>query len=1331
MIKKFGCLLLLGTLSFSLLTSDLYGAGKKKKSGGPKYPDLTKGEPWVRPEKSKNGNLPTFFNLGPTGMMGFMIGGDSGKQILVDIIFPNSPASEKMKKGDVILGVAGKRFEIGGDMNEVFGAAINEAEKDENNGKLMLTLWRDKNYAKRMGALSVDMNNVDIDKLFAEAEHDEEGAVFDWMGDKAKEKSFDKMQQEKMDSAAKMDPVTMDVVLNLKVMGTFSETSPHNCPKTEKILERGMKVLRKNVTKGNRGPRFGRHWMGGHAMMAYGDPKDMEIVREVVHNSRAFKPDRKISTWGYHYGSWHAGYQGTFLGEYYLKTKDEYVIPAMTEIATKTAMGQTYGGSWGHSFSARSFNYGKINMRSSGYGAMNQAGGPCFLTLAFAKYHGITNPHIEAAIHRSSMFYGGISENGATHYGMHGAADYADSNGKNGPPAFAFKLLGHETHTDYFAQCEATAAWWRHGGHNGGSWGAIWRTLGPNLLGPKAVELYHKNRRNWYTMSRRHDGGFVVHAPSGGPLFHDDPTALYMLRYMGTRGTTILTGKDPIEAIQATEGDLQDIIDGNSSKEELAKLPTDELFNRCRTFYPNRRDVFTKELGRRFQENGESSIVERALAMLKHEEPRKRASAVLILGRSGEETVLKYLSEMLAMFDDSRQFVRINAIRALEPYFLTLEGQLAGPLMKLVTRDEYWNQLNDNNAVPTFVFRSLFKEKNRKKPEEKVSQFGNDPYSYGLDESLTRAALERGFRWDPGRSQVLGKVSKSWDKSQIIDMAGPIVFGSEMLQMNDMMFAGGSLSRGRSILKKHGFTQELVEAVGHDLIVLNELPRTYYPRANGHYRASGPPIRDPKLVMSSPELFSELLPVMKRRLIHNPLEGFKYPTGPKTSATVANRDLINMINKESSDEELKSVFPATEKMFRNELENISSNPEKLAYARSWLLPTRKTYFRQMAAMSYLIETLGVDAVPDLTPYFQHEHFRWNRHSKKLVKGLGISAIPKLVELYPLESDDRKAAGIIACLTEIGDKTGVPTALKALREGGPMTRGEAVQTVVRASGFTHLSKILEQMRTTTHEPELDGFEKALLMLTDTDENKVKLTKALTAEIRKSKQLARRSIYYLLAQVGGEKNLDLLQRVSLSKSEEDFLNVVTAVSFSRDPSATQWMADIVKANKGTPRANVAVKAAIKRMVLGSKDEAIGECDEKSIIKFSRQVLSVVRNPTILKCLGWVHSGASAELMYRYMKLGPASVTEAASTGIITLGRTMSPDISLDDRRRASEVLGQVIEYLTVTYLRVPEGQRNFLEYPKALRKVDAAGKAMLRIYDPDEEMLEDIDDDDIDI
>ena len=92
-------------------------------------PDLTKGEP--APEPGKYGQH--IWPLGPTGMFGHMIGGPKvGDQIEVNSIAEGSPADGKLQWGDVIIGVAGKKFVAGKHLGITFGNAIIEAEKEEN-----------------------------------------------------------------------------------------------------------------------------------------------------------------------------------------------------------------------------------------------------------------------------------------------------------------------------------------------------------------------------------------------------------------------------------------------------------------------------------------------------------------------------------------------------------------------------------------------------------------------------------------------------------------------------------------------------------------------------------------------------------------------------------------------------------------------------------------------------------------------------------------------------------------------------------------------------------------------------------------------------------------------------------------------------------------------------------------------------------------------------------------------------------------------------------------------------------------------------------------------
>ncbi len=150
-------------------------------------PDLTKGE--------TNGvDRSGTYNLGATGMRGWIylkpathFDGLQGRttaasrQILVTHIGAKSPADGVMRVDDVILGAGGKLFTD--DARRSIALAIQEAEKEENQGVLKLTRWR----------------------------------------------------------AGQTD----EVQLKLRVMGTYSATAPYNCPKSQRILDDASKALAK------------------------------------------------------------------------------------------------------------------------------------------------------------------------------------------------------------------------------------------------------------------------------------------------------------------------------------------------------------------------------------------------------------------------------------------------------------------------------------------------------------------------------------------------------------------------------------------------------------------------------------------------------------------------------------------------------------------------------------------------------------------------------------------------------------------------------------------------------------------------------------------------------------------------------------------------------------------------------------------------------------------------------------------------------------------------------------------------------------------------------
>ena len=153
-------------------------------------PDLTQDVSGVDRERT--------YNLGSTGLRGWIYTKPANyldslqgrttlasRQILVTHVGAKSPADGIVQVDDVILGVAGKPFSD--DARKGIALAIQEAEKDANQGGLKLTLSR--------------------------------------------------------------SGKSQEVALQLPVLGAYSDTAPWNCPKSKRIFEAACKVLAREPLK--------------------------------------------------------------------------------------------------------------------------------------------------------------------------------------------------------------------------------------------------------------------------------------------------------------------------------------------------------------------------------------------------------------------------------------------------------------------------------------------------------------------------------------------------------------------------------------------------------------------------------------------------------------------------------------------------------------------------------------------------------------------------------------------------------------------------------------------------------------------------------------------------------------------------------------------------------------------------------------------------------------------------------------------------------------------------------------------------------------------------
>ena len=168
------------TIALSLVFGGQQALAQPK---NPVPPDLTKDKP---------ADIKLTYNLGATGLRGWIYTKPANffesqqgrtttfsRQILVTHVGAKSPADGVIKIDDVILGVADKPF--ADDARKSIALAIADAEKETNQGKLNLLVWR--------------------------------------------------------------QGKTEKVQLKLRVMGSYSATAPFNCPKSKLIFDEACKVL--------------------------------------------------------------------------------------------------------------------------------------------------------------------------------------------------------------------------------------------------------------------------------------------------------------------------------------------------------------------------------------------------------------------------------------------------------------------------------------------------------------------------------------------------------------------------------------------------------------------------------------------------------------------------------------------------------------------------------------------------------------------------------------------------------------------------------------------------------------------------------------------------------------------------------------------------------------------------------------------------------------------------------------------------------------------------------------------------------------------------------
>ncbi|MDX1681608.1 MAG: DUF6288 domain-containing protein, partial [Phycisphaeraceae bacterium] len=285
-----------------------------------------------------------------------------------------------------------------------------------------------------------------------------------------------------------------NVQVQIPVMGSYSDTWPLNCEKSDKIVRNLADLIAKQDEPS---------WGSVIFLLSTGEEKDLDVVRKWM---------KDIETIGHL--NWQKGYSGPGLCEYYLRTGDESVLPVIKKM-TEELKQHMYNGGWSGRGAPASFTY------STGNGQLHAAGVHCMTFLLLARMCGVDvdDYMFDEALKQFYRFSG----HGNVAYGNGPPEGGYRDNGKTSGLAIAMAVAARLTpdgKNSVYADARDNSAMkafyatnWFHAAHTGGGMGEIWHHGAMSLMRekwPTAYRSYFDTRRWVMELSRRHDGSIAI-----------------------------------------------------------------------------------------------------------------------------------------------------------------------------------------------------------------------------------------------------------------------------------------------------------------------------------------------------------------------------------------------------------------------------------------------------------------------------------------------------------------------------------------------------------------------------------------------------------------------------------------------------------------------------------------------------------------------------------------------------------------------------------------------------------------------------------------------------
>ncbi len=361
-----------------------------------------------------------------------------------------------------------------------------------------------------------------------------------------------------------------EVELKLEVLGTYAETAPYDCAKTDAIVTR---VADKLLETGSY--KQGQIVVGWLGLMATGEEKYLDVVRKELPAQDWANPNRADceallrGEKDMGYVGWYWGYSLIALGEYHLMTGDESVLPAIETYALSLARGQDAAGTWGHRMAVPT-----RGNRLPGYAHINQPSLSCLIGLVLAEKCGVGGRELTEAIDRCIAFFGTYVGEGAIPYGVHDPnSRIFNNNGSSAMAGLAMALRG-EKGAEFFSHQAAAAHDILETGHATYYFNVLWTPLGAATAGPEVTRAFFDRSRWLHTLYRSWDHRFTY---DGGESKACNSSGSLLLAYCLPRRQLHITGKGADESLWVKGDEVAGVVD--AGRIDYAALDVDGLLD--------------------------------------------------------------------------------------------------------------------------------------------------------------------------------------------------------------------------------------------------------------------------------------------------------------------------------------------------------------------------------------------------------------------------------------------------------------------------------------------------------------------------------------------------------------------------------------------------------------------------------------------------------------------------------------------------------------------------------------------------------------------------------